>query len=264
MERLVDLLDLGLHHQLDVEGDLPAHAGDEAEEAADLGDAVAHGVPGDLRLAEAELLHQRCLHLEAAAAERGQRAGGAAELADQHTRAQLVEPLAVPVKGGEPGRRLVAEGDRHRLLQVAAAGHRRVAVALGERRQRIRDGHDIRLDEVERLADLQDGGGVGDVLGGGAPMAPFAQAVTAQRDELLHHGEHRIADPLGLRLELGEIVFLRVAVPADFLGSLLWNDAEPRLGARQRGFDVEIFLHPVFVGEDPPHRLGGKDVAEDA
>ena len=37
-----------------------------------------------------------------------------------------------------------------------------------------------------------------------------------------------------------------------------------RLGARQRRLDVEIFLDAVFVGEDAPHRLGGKDVAEDA
>ena len=170
----------------------------------------------------------------------------------------------MPVEGGEPGRRLVAEGDRHRLLQVAAASHRGVAVALGERRQRVGDRDDVGLDEVERLADLQDGGGVGDVLGGGAPVAPFAQAVAAQRDELLHHRQHRIADPLGLRLELGEIVFLGIAVPADFLRSLLRNDAEARLGARQRRLDVEIFLDAVFVGEDPPHRLGGKDVAEDA
>ncbi len=36
-------------------------------------------------------------------------------------------------------------------------------------------------------------------------MAPFAEPVAAQRDELLHHRQHRIADALGLDLELGEI-----------------------------------------------------------
>ena len=101
MERLEDLLDLGLHQELHVERDLAAGAGDEAEEAADLGDAVAHRVPGDLRLAEFQLLHQLGLDFEAAFAERGQRAGGAAEFADQHARAQLVEPLAVALEGGE-------------------------------------------------------------------------------------------------------------------------------------------------------------------
>ncbi len=63
VERLVDLGHFGLHQQLHVHGDLAERAGDEPEEAADLADAVAHGVPGDLGLAEAELLHQLRLHL---------------------------------------------------------------------------------------------------------------------------------------------------------------------------------------------------------
>ena len=48
----------------------------------------------------------------------------------------------------------------------------------------------------------------------------------------------------------------------DFLGRLFRDDAEPRLRPRQRGLEVEIFLHAVLVGEHPPHRLGGEDVAE--
>ena len=94
-------------------------------------------------------------------------------------------------------------------------------------------------------------------------MAPLAEPVAAQRDELLHHRQHRIADALGLRLQLGEVDLGDVAMAADFLGGLLRNDAEPRLRPRQRRLEVEIFLHAVFVGENPPHRLGGEDVAED-
>jgi hypothetical protein len=52
-------------------------------------------------------------------------------------------------------------------------------------------------------------------------------------------------------------------VAADLLGGLLRDDAEPRLRPRQRGLEVEIFLHAVLVGKNPPHRLGGEDVAED-
>ena len=99
---------------------------------------------------------------------------------------------------GEDGRHLVAEGDRHGLLQIAAAGHRRCR-GIGARRERVGDGVDILFDQGERLADLHDGGAVGDVLGGGAPMAPFAVPVAAERDELLHHRQHRIADALGVR-----------------------------------------------------------------
>ena len=137
MERLVDLFHFGLHQQLHVEGDLAAGAGDEAEEAAGLGDAIAHGVPGDRRLAELELLHQFGLHLQAVLAERGQRAGGAAEFADQQARLELVQALPVALEGREHGRHLVAEGDRHRLLQVAASGHRRVAIFLRQRGERV-------------------------------------------------------------------------------------------------------------------------------
>ena len=88
MERLEHLFDLGLHHQLHVEGDLAADAGDEAEEAADLGDAVVHRVPGDLRLGEVELLGELDLGAQAVLAERGQRAGRAAEL-EHEARARL-------------------------------------------------------------------------------------------------------------------------------------------------------------------------------
>ena len=139
VERLEDFFHLGLHHELHVEGDLAAGAGDQAEEAADLGDAVAHGVPGNVGLAELELLAEFGLHLEPVLAERGQRAGGAAEFAHQHARAQFLEALLVALEGAEQGGHLVAEGDRHRLLQIAAPGHRRIAILLGEPGQRVGD-----------------------------------------------------------------------------------------------------------------------------
>ncbi len=111
-----------------------------------------------------------------------------------------LQALLVAFEGGEQRRHLVAEGDRHRLLQIAAAGHRRVAVFAGETGERVGDRVDVGFDQGQRLADLQHGGGVGHVLRGGAPMAPLAEPVAAERDELLHHRQHRIADALGLAL----------------------------------------------------------------
>ena len=64
-------------------------------------------------------------------------------------------------------------------------------------------------------------GGVGDVLGGGAPMAPFAEPLGAEADDLLHHAEDRIADALGLLLELGEIDVLDAALLHDLARGLL-------------------------------------------
>src|SRR5256886_16841504 len=123
--------------------------------------------------------------LEPALAEGGERAGCAREFTHQDARTQLRETRAMPLDRGENPGDLVAEGHGNGLLQVAAPDHRRVAVATGELRHRSRDRAEIVLDEHEALADLQHRGGVGDVLGGGAPMAPFAEAVGAQLPELL-------------------------------------------------------------------------------
>src|SRR5258707_587619 len=84
MERLVDFRYLGLHEQLHVHGNLSKRAGEKAEKASDFADAVAHGVPGDVRLAEPKFPHQLRLHLEPIAAERGQRSDSSAEFADQN------------------------------------------------------------------------------------------------------------------------------------------------------------------------------------
>ncbi len=225
---------------------LAAAAGDEAKETPDFRNAVAHRVPRDLRLPEAKLLHERGLNFKAALAQRRQGPGSAAELADQNARAQFLQTFEMALESREVGCGLVAERDRHRLLEIAAACHRGVAIALCQGRKRVRDRNEINLDEIEGFADLQDSGGVGDVLGGGAPMTPLAEAVPAQRNELLDDRQHRITDALGLALELGEVIFGDPAMAQDFVARMLRNDAETRLGAGERRFDVEIFLDAML------------------
>ena len=65
---------------------------------------------------------------------------------------------------------LVAEADRRRLLQMAAPGHRRIAVAKRQPGQRIRDGGEFDVDQRECVAHLQHRRGVGDVLCSRAPV----------------------------------------------------------------------------------------------
>jgi len=262
MERLVNLLDLGLHQQFHVEGDLAAAAGDQPEETSDLGNAVAHRVPGNFRLAELELLHQFVLDLQAILAERRQRACGTAEFADQHARFYFIQALPVTLECRQHGRHLVAEGDRHGLLEIAASRHRRVAVFLRKRGKSVADAFDFLLDDHERFADLHDGRRVGDVLRGGAPMRPFAKSVLAEFHQLLHHGQNRIPDPFGCFLEFRHVDFVGRAVTDDFGGRFFWDDAEPGLRARERGFEIEIFLHAVLVGEHVAHGLRGENVAK--
>ena len=127
-EGLVDLADFRLHHELHVHAQLAERAADQAEEGADLGDVVADGVPGDHRLREAQFLHQAGLGFHRTGLQRSERAGRAGELSHQHPRAQLREALAMALDGRQQARHLVAEGHRNRLLQVAAADHRRVTM----------------------------------------------------------------------------------------------------------------------------------------
>ncbi len=196
-------------------------------------------------------------------AERGERADRAAELADQHARAQLGEPFAVALHGGEQRGHLEAEGERHRLLQVAAPRHRRIAIAPRQVGEGRGDRLHVRLDQVERGADLQDRRGVGDVLRGGAPMAPLAEPVGAEPDDLLHHAQDRIADALGLLLEASEVDVLDPALAHDLLRGLLGDDAEPSLRLRQRRLDLEVIADPCLVGENLPHLRSAENVAED-
>jgi hypothetical protein len=51
-------------------------------------------------------------------------------------------------------------------------------------------------------------------------------------------------------------------MPHNLLGGVLRDDPKPRLGARQRGFEVQVFLHAVAIGKHPAHRLGRENVAE--
>ncbi len=159
-------------------------------------------------------------------------------------------------------RHLVAKSDGHGLLQVAAPGHRRVAVFLGEIGKRVRDSVEILLHQHECGADLQNRGGVRDVLRRGAPMAPFAEPVAAEPHQLLHHRQDGIADPLGLHLEARHVDLFGVAMAADLVGGLGGNDAEPRLDPGERRLDVEITLHARPVREHVAHRCGPEQVAE--
>ena len=159
------------------------------------------------RIAEAERAGILAPHVEALVAERGERAGGAAELRDQHARLQLAQPRGVAIQHGKPDGAFVAEGDRQRLLQMGTAGHRRVAMLRGEPGQRRRDGRHVALDQREPGAHLQHRRGVHDVLGGRAPVH-VASGLAELRGKLPHQPDDRIADVLGVALE-------RIAIERD-------------------------------------------------
>ena len=64
IEGLKDFADLGLHQELDVSRDLAESSRDESQEAGHLREAIAHRVPGDFGLTEAEFLTEGGLDFE--------------------------------------------------------------------------------------------------------------------------------------------------------------------------------------------------------
>ncbi len=152
------------------------------------------------------------------------------------------EPLGMAVESRQPDRRLVAKGYRQRVLQMGAAGHRRVAIAPGEVCQMAAHRRRDRLDQRQPVADLQHHGGVHDVLGRRTPMQP-APGLAGALGELADQWQDRVADILGLALEPREVEVFRVVRrfgrgARDRRRGLGGDDAEPGLGAGQRRLDL--------------------------
>src|SRR5262249_43650681 len=121
---------------------------------------------------------------------------------------------------------------------------------------------DVVVEELERGGDLHDRRGVGDVLRGGAPVAPFTETVGAKLDDLLHDAQDRIADSLSLLLQAGEVDVFDPALTHDFARGLFGNDAEARLRAGERGLEIETIGGPRLVGKKTPQLRSAEDVGE--
>jgi hypothetical protein len=94
-------------------------------------------------------------------------------------------------------------------------------------------------------------------------VAVLPQPVAAQRVQLRDDAEHRIADALGLDLELRHVDLVDRAVAHDLVRRRLRDDPEPRLHTGESRLDVQVLLRAVLVRPDAAHRRGAEDVAED-
>src|SRR5579863_1256229 len=90
-EGFEDFADLRLHHQLDVGRELAERGRYERQKSADFRNAVADGVPRDVRLTEPKFFHQVRLRLERAGLQGCKRPHRSAEFTDQDARTQLPE-----------------------------------------------------------------------------------------------------------------------------------------------------------------------------
>ena len=259
------LAELGRRHQHQVIGDLGEAAGDEGQHLDRLGDAVAGGVPGDRRVAERQFPSELGAALDRfiAPPERGQRAGGAAELDDEHARAQFAQTVGVAIEGREPDRGLVAEGNRQGVLQMGAAGERQVAVAAREIGEMAAHRGEILFDQPQSGADLQHRSGIHDVLGRRPPMQP-APGGAGGLGELADQRQDRIADGLGLGLEPRPVEpRRRIGRSRDRRRRLRGDDAEPGLGARQRRLDLDTAGEEPVAAEHALHLGRAEQVGED-
>ena len=263
-EGLEYLAHLGRGQQHHVGRDLGERAGDEREEGQRLGDGVARRVPGDDGPGEAELLHQRVGDLQPAPVQRGERAGRAGELAREHARAELVEPLQMPLDGRQPDRRLVAEGDRKRVLEMRAPGHRRVPVLSGKACKAAPDSDEVRLNQVERVADLEYDARVLDVLRGRAPMDIAPRIPLADGGKAVDQRHDGVADPVHLLTHEVHVEQVRIRLGRNLGRRRLRDDAEPPLDPRQRRFDVQPLLHLAALGEHGPHGVRAEEVPVDS
>ena len=263
-ERLEHLARLGRRQQHHVGRDLGERAGDEREEGHRLGDGVARRVPGDGGPREPQLLHQRVSDLEPAPVQRGERAGCAGELAREHARAKLVEPLQMPLDGRQPDGCLVAEGDRQRVLEMRAPGHRRVPVFAGKARQPVANGEQVRFHEGQRVADLEDDARVLDVLRGRAPMDVAPRIPLAKGGEAVDQRHDGVADPVHLLAHEFHVDEARIRPGRNLGRRVLRDDAEPPLDPRQRRLDIQPLLHLPALGEHGPHGVRAEEVPVDS
>ena len=170
------------------------------------------------------------------------------------------------VKGGEPYGRLEAKGDRQRMLQMGAPGHRRIAIAPREPGEIAAQRREVGLDQRQPGTDLQHRGGIHDVLRRRPPMEP-APRLAGAFGELAHERQDRIADRLGLALEAGQIE--RSGVGLHRLGSggnrgrgFRRDDADSRLSPCQRRFDLGAADEKGGVVEHRAHRGRAEHVAK--
>ena len=162
--------------------------------------------------------------------------------------------------GRQPHRRLVAEGDRQRVLEVRAPGHRRVPVFASEAREPVPDGNEVRFHQVQRIANLEHDACVLDVLRGRAPMDVAPCIPLAEGGEAVDQRHDGVADPVHLLAHEFHVDQVRVRLGGYLGRGRLRDDAEPGLDARQRRLDIQPFLRLPALGKHRPHGVRAEEV----
>jgi len=189
MVRLFQLHDLALLEQNDLVRNLAACPSKKSQQQPQLREAVARRMPPDDRDAEPEIGHQPRLHPQRAfrvLAQRSQRRRRACELAHEHARRGLFQPLDVPQSLIQPDRDLEAEGNGRCVLAVRTARLESVALGSGQSGQRGGQVTQVSQDDVVGGLRLQHQPGIRDILRRRAPMNIAARVALTQLSQLAH------------------------------------------------------------------------------
>ena len=120
---------------------------------------------------------------------------------------------------------------------------------------------DVVFDDAQTFAQLQDDGGVHDVLCGRTPMHETA-GIAALLGHLVHQRQDGIADIVGLVTQEIEVEGRDVSALGDGLGRINGNDAAFRLRFRQRDLDLGIAADEGIVGKHLAHGRRAEGIAE--
>ena len=248
---LAHLADLGLGEQRDVARGLADRARGDAERAGELADPAAQGVPRDRRHVEAELAREPA---DDRAAGPGRAPSSvprrAAEL--RRRQADAVQVVGGVVEAQHPARGLEPERRRLGLLEQRAADDRRVAVALGERRGRVRRRTQVAQQRRQRALGHQHRGGVDRVLARRAVV----HGRVGQLPQPLDHRPGRVPDLGRFRADRVDVEAVELRGGDDRLGVI--DDARLRLRARERDLEVEQRLQPGAAARPARRRRRGR------
>src|SRR4029078_5861690 len=122
-------------------------------------------------------------------------------------------------------------------------------------------GYDIALDDLQAGADLQDHGGVHDVLRGRAPMH-VAASVAALLRHLVHQRQNRIADDIGLAAQQVEVERRDIRSFGDLLRGLNRYHAAARFGLGKLYLDFVVTRDQAEIRKHLAHRRRTEGVAE--
>ena len=206
---------------------------------------------------QVELRCHSVLDRQSRCAEGGQCTGGSAEHRDKDARLGVFQSLNVPAQLIDPRADLVAEGRRHGVLTVCAAGAGIVGVLDGQRRKRAQHLTDLTKDDLVSLAQLQNVAGLRDVLGRRPPMditAHFAAQNAVQFPDQWHERMSGDRQPCFDVLDAEQI---ELAMLRDLDGGIRRDHAEFGFSPSESGLNVEPGLPAGFPREQRPDaRIG--------